>query len=86
MKKEGENYDINNNYMKNFSFYKRSELEILIRNFILWIVVKFEKHIDFMYEFNINNDNNDNFSKILEKGFKSLHSDIEIKENISDII
>lgn len=94
--KKEKDYDINKNYMKNEIKESKYDLELLIRNFILWIVDKFEKQIGFMDEFIDNISITDDFiqsdykekkfSKVLEDSFKTLHNDIKINRNINNIL
>lgn len=92
MKREGKDYDMNKNYMKDEIKESKYDLEILIREFMLWIVFRFEKQVGFMDEFlsEISEKRfskiQKSFSKILEDSFKTLHSNIEINKNINNIL
>ena len=76
-------YKFEENYIKHWTTTQK-DLEISIRNFILWIVSNFEDKIDFKYEFmsSLETDTNElinvKFSTILEKSFQTLHPEIEI--------
>lgn len=89
IKREGKKYDINRNYIRDKIKESKYELEILIREFMLWIVFTFEKSIGFMDEFIANSNSiikEKKFSKVLENSFKTLHNDIEINRNINNIL
>lgn len=76
-KMKNKDYKIEENYLKNWTTDQK-ELEISIRNFMLWIVSTYEKEIDFKTEFG----GRKKFSKVLEKSLKTLHSEISIKNTI----
>lgn len=87
IKREDKKYDINRNYIRDKIKESKYELEILIREFMLWIVFTFEKCIGFMDEFVIEgNKDRKKFSEILKDSFKTLHNNIEINRNIYDIM
>ena len=76
-KMKNKDYKIEENYLKNWSSDQK-ELEISIRNFMLWIVSTYEKEVDFKAEFGSKKQ----FSKVLEKSLKTLHPEISIKNKI----
>jgi hypothetical protein len=79
-------YKIEDNYFSSWSSDKK-ELEIKLRNFILYLVVKYESNINFMREFKHqlfnsiycrNYSPSTKFSTILLECFKTLYEDISI--------
>lgn len=81
-------YNIGKSYFTDWPTDKKT-LEIKLREFILWLVVKYEKEVDFDYEFRVQLESEcieykdkTKFSKILLNCFRTLHPEIKIPKKL----